>query len=353
MKPKPKDALNEDMRVLKKNIMDTFMRKSMRPIDEEVKESLEQRITAQCEEAERYLEINIAESVEKSLESVEPFVDKDPEQLSVILNNALSKFGEKHDNDKNFIEAWMIAASERALCRWIPRSLQALASARNEKISELERIQKEHSYEVNRLKEENEEIIREEKIRRSELEQLHEASQRMIGLETNDNLRLRTEMVIISSELRYIETSQTLTSFHVSEQTSDTNALQIQDELSNISIECAELKAALAMEKGNHDKAQRLYKDSTDRLEKAMSMQAQLEQNWKNGIEKLRKEQREVFETQKNDFEQRLSIATSESSKLKHSCDTLKLSNKELEKEKERLKILVYHKSVSILKIPM
>ena len=337
MKPKPKEALEEDMRVLRKNIMDAFVRKSMKPMDEEVKDLLEQRIISQCEEAQRRLEINIAASVEKSLEALEPLIDNDPEQLSMILNDALSKFGEEHDNEKKFIEAWMIAASERALCRWIPRSLQSLASERDEKKEVLERNEKEHIYQVNKLKEENEENIREEKIRRAELEQLNEANQRMIAMETDDNSRLRNEMMLLSSELRYMETSQTLSAMQVSEVTNDNNALQLQDELSNISIECAELKAALALEKSNHDKSQRLYKDSNDRLEKAMSMQAQLEQNWKNGIEKLRKEQREVFDSQKSDFEQRLAIANAETAKYRNSCDAMQLTNKELEKEKERM----------------
>ena len=81
-------------------------------------------------------------------------------------------------NAKKFIEYAMIAASERALCRWIPRSLQSLASERDEKKEVLERNEKEHIYPVNKLKEENEENIREEKIRRAELEQLNEANQR-------------------------------------------------------------------------------------------------------------------------------------------------------------------------------
>ena len=62
-----------------------------------------------------------------------------------------------------------------------------------------------------------------------------------------------------------------------------------------------------------------------------------VEQNWKNGIEKLRKEQREVFDSQKSDFEQRLAIANAELQNIEISGDAMQLTNKELEKEKERM----------------
>jgi hypothetical protein len=337
MKPKLKACLNEDMRILKNIIIETFIQKSMKPIDHEVKDLLEQHITTQCEEACRRLEINIAESVEKSLQALEPLIDENPEKLSIILNEGLAKFGEDNNNSKEFIDAWMVAASERALCRWIPRSLQSLASERNDSKAELEKYTKEYTYELDKLKEENEHSIREEKFHRSELEQKCDAWARAFDAEQSNNTRLSNELILLASELRFMETSQTLPSVKISEENNDNNALQLQDELSKTLIECAELKSNLAQEKSNHAKSDRLQKESNERLEKAMSMHAQLEQNWKSGIEKLRKELKDVNDEQKSDFEEQVGFARSELLKLKKSYDQLLIVNKDMEEEKKRL----------------
>ena len=344
MKPKPKDSLDVDMKHLKNLLLENFQRKSMKPIDEEVKNSLKNRLDDICEEAQRRLELNISESVEKSLQNVEPLIEKNPQDLAMILNNELSDFNEKNGNQSDFSRAWMLAASERALCRWIPRSLQSLSSDRDEKIEKLRNAEENWKNEMNLLKEQNEEIIREEKIKHAEIEQLNDSNKHVIELERNDNLRLRSELITMSADMKLLEETKLSEHCLTSDITTKNNitnsnqALEMQDELSIIKLESAELKANLSLEKSNHEKCKRMHKDTNERLEKAMSMQAQLEENWKAGIDKLRKEQQQMYEKQKNDYENRIQNLCTEISKLQSSYEKTCLIKDEIAHENKIMK---------------
>ena len=339
MKPKPKENLDEDMRKLRKHIMDSFAKNSMKPIDQDVEKSLEENIENLCVEAMRRLEINVAEMVEKSLIELEPEIESNPERLSIIINEGLAKFTEAHE-DQDFTKAWMVAASERALCRWIPRSLQALSSQRDSLLESKELLENEKAKEISDMKNEHDENIHREKVKHSELEQLIESQNSIIRSEESDNIRLRTETITLSAEIRSIE--QNIKFGMAAEKIENdfsmqgnNHALELQDELSKSSLECAEMKAQLSMEKSNHEKCKRQYKDASERLEKMTNMQAQLEANWKQGIEKLRNEQSNAYEAQKKDFENRIGTLNSDISKLQTLYEKECLLHKELVSEKK------------------
>lgn len=340
MKPKAREALEEDMKLLTRTIMDGFQRRAMKPIDGDVQQSLTQQLAHLVEDATRRLEINIAEQVETSLERLEAEIANCPENLAVILNNALAAFGEEHNNAQDFIKAWMVAANERALCRWIPRSLQSLSSERDERARELDLLRTQNEEDIQGLKDVNEENMREAQIRRSELEQLCESNKHLMDMERQDNLRLRAEQVAMIADIRMLECEQVLHNAAPSQTIrSDENdeALRLQDELSTVSIECAELRANLSLEKGNHDKWKRLYNDANERLQKAVSMQAQLEENWKSGIDKLRNEQQQMYEAQKADYDKRLQACGVELSKLQTQFESKSQTVIDLQAEKKRL----------------
>tara|TARA_Y100000741_G_scaffold362686_1_gene348953 strand:- start:25839 stop:28370 length:2532 start_codon:yes stop_codon:yes gene_type:complete len=342
MKPKPKESLDEEMNHLKKYILDSFLKKSMKPVDDEVLKLLEENIQNICVEATRRLEINVAEMVEKSLLELEPEIEEHPERLSMIINEGLAKFTEKHDNEQDFIKAWMVAASERVLCRWIPRSLQALSSQRDSLLESKELLQTEKYKEISDMKIEFEESIHQEKIKHSELEQLIESQTRAIRTEENDNIRLRTETITLNAEIRHIEQTikfgmpgEKKLEYQIPSQ-GNNHALELQDELSKSSLECAEIKAQLSMEKSNHDKCKRQYKDANERLDKMTTMQAQLEANWKQGIEKLRSEQKYAYEAQKKDFENRIATLNLDIGKIQTLYEKESLQHKELASEKKK-----------------
>jgi len=342
MKPKPHEKLDEDMKKLKKYILDSFVKNSMKPVDQEVYTLLEEGIKSMCDDAKRRLEINVAEMVEKSLSELEPEIEKTPERLSMIINEGLEKFTEKHENEPDFVKAWMVAASERALCRWIPRSLQALSSERDLLLESKESLESKKNNEISELQTKFDETIHEEKIKHSELEQLIESQTRVIRTEEQDNIRLRTETITLNAEIRCME--QTLKYGTVAEKKieevislkGNNHLLELQDELSSTSLECAEVKAQLSMEKSNHDKCKRQFKDANERLEKMTTMQAQLEANWKQGIEKLRNEQKCAYEAQKKDFENRIATLNLDMGKLQTLYEKECLLHKELQMEKKK-----------------
>ena len=339
MKPKLKDLLDLEMKNLSKQIIETFSKKSMKPIDKSVQNDLINQVESMCEDSKRKLEINITEHVEKSLYEIEPLIDANPEQLSSILNKALSDFSDIHDNEQEFVKTWMVAATERALCRWIPRSLQALSVERNEKIEETKNIVNQHNIQLQNLKEEYQEYLRDTKIKTSELEQLYESNKSLLISEQNDNTRLRSEIITICSELRFLE--QQLQDFtkksNIEVEISSDASNNVHDELASLSIQYAELTSILSMEKNNHQKYLKLYTDYKDRLEKTMSMQAILETNWKSGIEKLQTEQQTVYDKQKSDYEKQLSQLQRDLKNIESVLEKERMCAEELKRENSKL----------------
>lgn len=345
MKPKTKEHIDEDMKILKNSVLDKFNKLAMKPIDVEVKEMLVKQLDEHISNARRHLEIDLNELIEKSFAKIDPLIAEKPDQLSAILNKALEDFSEEHDkeNDKEFAKAWMVAASERALCRWIPRSLQSLASERDDKIEQLSQMEDRMKLEMKELKESNEELLRDEKVRHSELEQLNESNKAFIEREQEENMRLRMEVIVYQSEIRNLEHLKSLmwetqeTQLCETGISEDENVSKLQDDISQYSIECAELKSKLSLELSNSEKLKRMNKDLNERLEKAMSMQAQLEQNWKLGIERLREEQEENVENQRKDYETRLKVVNEEMTRITAEYENKCNSYSELLNEKKRV----------------
>jgi hypothetical protein len=342
MIPKPKEKLESEMSQLKKYLMEQFVKKSMKPIDQEVKDVLEKQITTMFEASKQKLMIDISSKVEKSLQSLENEISTSPERLSIILNTELSRFSEEHDNDSDFVKTWMMLASERALCRWIPRSLQALSSQRDDIQGQLEQLKNTHELRLNECKEKNDELLRDERIRHSELEQTIDANNRKIKVEIDDNLRLQKEIIVLSMEIRALEqikeSAETVTVMHSSDNDSlDEIFEKYQEELATCKIENAELKSKLSAEMHNSEKHKRLYKDADEKLEKASTMHAKLQENWKHGIEKLRHEQQTQYERQKADYETRLSTCASDISSLNATLATEKEKVADVLLEKKRL----------------
>ena len=351
MKPKPKEALHEDMQHLKKTFMEKFISKTMKPMDENVKKSMNDALDTMILEASKHLEINISEAVEKSLSKIEPWIEECPEDLAVIMNKEMLLFTEEHDNQLEFAKNWMVSASERALCRWIPRSLQTLSSERDAHHKKLKETEENHKKVLEMLETEKEEIICREKIKHSELEQLNVSNQEYMQMEKDDNMRLRSEIISISYEMRLIEESLNMKdkydsgTIEISNQ-DNKDVLDIQDNLSEITLECAELRAKLATEKNNYDKYFRMYKDSNERLEKTMSMQAVLEESFKTNINKLRNEQKESFERQRQEFDTRVVIMENENTKLQNSNEQQSLQIKDMVAENTRLQNKIYQDSL-------
>lgn len=340
MKPKPKEALDEEMNNLKRRILEKFDAKSMKPVDAEVRGILVSKMNESFESSRRQLEINISQSVEKSLERIEPEISKKPEQLSIILNTELAAFSEEFGNEQAFIKAWMVTASERALCRWIPRSLQTLCAERDSLEENLKSTQNKKQSELDGLREECEASLRQEKINLSELEQKNASNEHTLNVERDENLRLRSESIILMGELRMCEKRAIMNHHEAPLQTqveSHPQLSALEEELSQTSIDCAELRASLSMEKSNHEKSKRMYDDVSERLEKAMSLQAEMEQNWKDGIEKLRIEQQHAYNNQKKDFDDRMNTATAELSKIQGEYEKVLLTINDLTNEKKRL----------------
>ena len=339
MKPKPKDILHEEMSDLKRSILDAFMKKAMKPVDMEVKKSLEETLQQLCENASRRLEINIAEIVSKSMDKVEPMIEKEPEKLSIILNDELATFTEEHEQNSDFVKAWMDAACDRALCRWIPRSLQSLCSDRDDKIEQLRISEEQRSEDSKLFNARNEELVRSQRTKHAELEQAIDSSSHMLSVERVENLRYQTEMIVFTAELRRMENIQSTLQRNEPEITEQINrqALELQDELSNVTIEAASLKAKLANESSNHEKSKRRCIDTNERLEKAMKMQTQLETNLRSGIEKLKQEQEEAYNRQKKEYDDRVSSMTLDLTRIQSQYEKESLLKKELMTEKKRL----------------
>lgn len=351
MKPKVKETLDADMKLLKKYISDQFTKQSMKPIDEEVKEQLESQIDKLIDESRLKLEINITDFVEKSLESLESCIMDSPEQLSVILNNELARFSEEHNNENDFVKTWMLIASERALCRWIPKSLHCLSSQRDDKLQEIQSLKKEYETTIQEMKESETEALRDEKIKYSELEQISDSNKCKIKLESEDNLRLRSEIISFSIELRNMEHAQqdstAMTSFSTIDSSSNEELIQSQDELATCRIENAELRAKLSVETNSSEKNQRLHKDTNNRLERAMATHAQLEQNWKDGIDKLRIEQKQNLDKQRQDFDVRLQQQVEETNKIKADLDKECMKSNEIQDDKRRLEDKLVHEQIN------
>ena len=336
MKAKPRDQLTEEMQNVRRTLIDRFVKESMKPTDTDVKCDFESQMEDCIVEARRRLELNIAEKVEKSLESLEASIEANPEQLSVILNTELERFTSEF-NDSDFTKAWMVTASERALCRWIPRSLQTLSQRSEQSEYKLERMTEEYRIDIMNKTTEKEEAIREEKIKRSELEQLYESCQNAIYKESQETLRLQHEILCMSLELRNIDVVPTRTFIEGVERTGDDETMRLEDELSTARIEYAELTAKFALQKTSYDKIQREKNDAVEKLERAMLLQAQLEQNLRDGIEKLKKEQIAMSDKQKADFETRMQLMTNDMSKLKTQCDAYENDVRDLTILKEKL----------------
>ena len=340
MKAKPKEQLNEDMKKLKMAFIDRFTKESMKPVDNDVKNDFATQMDNIINESKRRLELNISEKVDMSLESLENKIQNEPEKLSIILNQELERFTESFP-DPEFSKAWMVSASERALCRWIPRSLQALAQKRDEACEKVDKLNAEFEQERKHITTEKNESIREEQIKRSELEQLYESSENKLRKEIEENERLQHEIIAISIDLRSAEQQNFQTSVPLVSEHSESNdkdeQLKFEDELSARCIEIAELKSTLSMEKSNHEKSKRMCKEKSEKLDKAMTMQANLEQNLKEGIQNLKNEQVHAQKQQQLDFENRTKLLNNDITRFKTQIDNLTSQNVEIQHDNQKL----------------
>lgn len=347
MRPKVKGELENDMNQLRIHILEQFAKQCMKPIDEDVQNKLETQLNQLIDDAFKKLELNIRDFVEKSFQSLESAILESPEQLSDILNAELEKFTAEHDNQPDFIKMWMSLFSERALNRWIPRSIHHLSSRCNDRIQELENTKKSFETQLSELKESQTEFLQSEKTKYSELEQILESHKKKIKIECENNLRFRSEMFTLSLELRNVETFQK--DLPVICDTNEFNSEELisNEELTECKIQNAELKAKLSSESMNAEKNLRLYKDTNERLEKAISTHAQLEENWKIGIEKLRMEQKINFETQKKNNDMKMIQNLTETNKIKSDLEKEYNKNEELKDEKRRMEEKITQDQIS------
>jgi hypothetical protein len=338
IQPKTKNELDQTLDLLKKKTVDSFVKKCMKPVDEEVKHILMNELDTLNGEARHRLEINITEKVEQSLSKLEEKINDNPEEICAIMNKELTDFQEEH-NDGEFIKAWMVSASERALCRWIPRSLHYLSSQRDDKISELETSTTNYENLLLQLEEKHSEALRQERIQRSELEQINDSLSRQIKDENDENTRLQSELMLLSIDMRQVEEMrQIMIDMEPNEEKDSKEVDQAShDELEQCRIENAELRAKLSNENNVSEKNKRLYSDANERLERAMHMHAQLEQNWKEGIEKLRKEQQEGFMKQKKDFDEKADLMKLDMKKMKEESNSIKNDLQNTMDDKRRL----------------
>lgn len=339
MTPKVRRQLDEDMKALKEQILQKFVTKAMKPVDVEVKSTLEIQVNKIIDDAKNTLELNVTALIEKSFEDIEPDIQENPEQIASILNLALQSFSNIY-NDPEMIQTYQVMASERALCRWIPRSLQILSTQRDETAHAMELAESKHVDDMKNLTESVEDTLRQEKVRHSELEQLHDSDLHTIAIERNDNMRLRHDIMSLTTEIHSLENVAERENYKVvcsDFDGSHTQEKRDDDEIARVSIECAELKSKLALERSDHEKCKRLYSDSNERLERSITIQAELESSWKMGIENLREEQEILFTKQQTDHEAHVSQLKTDVAKCQQQYDAKCLQNQDLITEKKRL----------------
>lgn len=325
----PKPAIVAQMATVRNEALVSFHRRAMPPIDPALVQKLEEQLDLWIAEGVARLAIDLATLASEHLDAVEEKIMADPAQTPVAIATAEEAFYAKHGQGDYETTTWRIAMADRCL-RWLPRVIQTYC-ARQEKLqSEMDVAQTRASQimaELDTLREDNARSMR---VREGELEQLIESKdaeiERLRAVEARlegDIHALNVEHEVQRAELQRQITERAEAGEEGGEEEDATRSAAIDE----ANLEVIRLQTDLRSETQKHEETRRRATELDGRLSKAMTIHAQLQEQWQNGLEQLRAEEKRLRET----CEERIGKHKDERDKTQKQLDDMRLANEDLE----------------------
>ena len=335
MTPRSAEKLNVDVMRLRHDLLLEFDRCSMKPVSEDIRITMCAKLDTRIAQSRQALEINTVDNIAHSLDGLDALIDADPEKLSQIINGALDAFSENHGDEPESVKLWMASAHERALCRWIPRVIQNLCTQRDRMSSDLIKL----SNEIRQKDENALDSIHAESVKYSELSQLHDSSMCILHCERDNNARMHFEMSTLGIEMNAMEESlRILSSRAESDVDEGEEGVELPPVEAQYIIENAELRSRLVSECNRLEKLKQEQKDTNARLERCTDTHKQLEQNWKQGIEKLQEVKESTHALQAAEYHKKYKQWNSDFLKMKRERDSESARADMLTEEKKCMK---------------
>ena len=267
----------------------SFCEASMRPLNPDHLKRFLDELHVIGEELTQKVGRERAERVELSLDELEKSIDESPETLAELINRAQSDFQAQYGIESMNV-AWRAAVVERALCRWIPRSLASLTAARDAARQELSHSQSVGSVERDQLQQKLEEQSADFEHRLLEVQQTKDALTAELESEKRDGEDLRAKLLEIELELRSAQSNAAPPPTVVSNGELEYEHDTLSKQYDSLTVEQKILEGDVQSEKDNHAMTLQQLAEVQNTLQVTQATNAQLEEDCRVGLEKVSNE---------------------------------------------------------------
>lgn len=305
LEKQPGHVIDVLLRDLQEKTLFSYDSRAMAPVDQEIRESLKERLLVLAGNARVLLARNLGEDVARLLDQVEAVALSEmdasvniAEAIAAKEEEFLSDFG----NDDAVKRTWLTGLTDRVI-KWLSRVAKRAAVQREECELRLSTERERCASLQREMADVRESNAQEFVIRVRQLEQELESRvdeiaslNRCMTQQTDTLMAHEQKCRILEIEIAQLRTKDN------DEESADPPPLRDSDADDQLQLDLAHAQNALLTEQHLHEASQKRASELEDKLKHLTATYARLESSWKNGLEELRLNEHKI----RSDAEQRI-----------------------------------------------